>query len=59
MTMKREYRTPTTEVIECLTGEMIATSGAYSVYGIDYGGLDENGSMEAETRQLFNFFLFD
>ena len=57
--MKREYRTPSTEVVEYVASEMIATSGVSSDNGIDYGGIDENGSMEAETRFLFNMFLFD
>jgi len=57
--MKRTYIAPATEVLECMTEQMIATSDVTSDNGLDYGGIDENGSMEAETRMLFNIFLFD
>lgn len=58
-TMKRTYISPATEELEYVMEEMIATSSVTSDNGLDYGGIDENGSMEAETRMLFNDFLFD
>ncbi len=57
--MKRTYISPATEELEYVMEEMIATSSVTSDNGLDYGGIDENGSMEAETRMLFNDFLFD
>lgn len=57
--MKREYMAPATEVLEYMTEEMIAVSDVTSNNGLDYGGIDEEGNMEAGTRLLFDFFLFD
>ena len=54
--MKKEYKTPAVEVLEYMTEGMTCTSGVGSDNGIDYGGVDENGSMNAETRMLFDDF---
>ena len=50
--MKKTYFTPTTVVEECLTEEMIAASSVSSNNGIGYGGIDEDGSLEAAARQF-------
>lgn len=57
--MKKEYIAPAVEMLECETVGMTCASGATSDNGIGYGGIDDNGSMEAESRQLFNIFQFD
>ena len=57
--MKKEYRNPVIDVLECMTEQMIAASGVDSNNGIGYGGIDDDGSMNAETRMLFNDFLLD
>ncbi len=56
--MKRIYLAPAVDVLEYVTEGMVCGSGVTSD-DIGYGGIDENGAMEAETRQLFNIFLFD
>lgn len=55
--MKRVYEAPAVEVLEYISEQMITASGVNSDSGIGYGGVDENGSMNAETRMLFNDFL--
>jgi len=58
--MKREYTAPAVEVLEYISEKMIAVSDANGVSsnnGIGYGGVDENGSVEAETRMLLDGFL--
>ena len=60
--MKREYPAPAVEVLEYISEQMIAASDANGVNsdnGIGYGGVDEDGSINAETRMLFNDFLFE
>lgn len=57
--MKRIYLAPAVDVLEYVTEGMVCGSGVTSDEGIGYGGIDENGAMEAETRQLFNIFLFE
>lgn len=57
--MKREYQAPATEVLEYMTERMTCASGVSSNNGLEYGGIDENGTMNAETRILFNDFLFE
>ena len=42
-----------------MTEQMIAASGVDSNNGIGYGGIDDDGSMNAETRMISNDFLFD
>ena len=50
MTMKRYYSIPTTEVLKSVLEEMIATSSVTGDNGIDYGGIDKDGILEAEIR---------
>ena len=57
--MKKVYTTPAVEVLEYISEQMIAASGVEGSNGIGYGGIDENGSMNAETRMIFNDFLFE
>ena len=58
-TMRKVYQAPAIEVLECMMTEMIADSGVASDNGIGYGGIDEDGTMDAESRILFNVHLFD
>jgi hypothetical protein len=57
--MKKEYQAPAVEVLECIMAEMIAVSGVGSENGIGYGGVDEGGVIEAESRPFFDNFPFD
>ncbi len=57
MMMKREYTAPAVEVLEYISEEMIAASGVQGNNGIGFGGIDEDGSMNAETRMIFTDFL--
>ena len=57
--MKKEYRNPVVDVLECMTEQMIAASGVDSNNGIGYGGIDNDGSINAETRMISNDFLYD
>ena len=59
MMMKREYTAPAVEVLEHISEQMIAASGVEGNNGIGYGDVDEDGLMNAETRILFNEFLFE
>jgi hypothetical protein len=45
---KRLYITPDMEVVEIKAMTLLAGSGVSSVSGIDYGGVDENGSQDPE-----------
>lgn len=58
-TMKKSYISPATEALEYVMEEMIATSSVTSDNGLDYGGIDEDGDLEAETRMLIDDFIFD
>ena len=58
--MKREYPAPAVEVLEYISEQMIAASDANGVNsdsGISYGGVDGDGSINAETRMLLEDFL--
>lgn len=60
--MKKVYTTPAIEVLEYISEQMIAASddnGVSSENGIGYGGVDSNGSVEADTRIIFNDFPFE
>ena len=57
--MKKEYTAPAVEVLEHISEQMIAASGVEGNNGIGYGGVDEDGSMNAEARILFNDFLLE
>ena len=49
--MKAKYITPGMEIEEISVESMIATSGVHSdEYGIDYGGVDEDGSLTPSSR---------
>ena len=55
--MKRKYMAP--DALEYIMEEMIATSSVTSNNGLDYGGIDEEGELDAESRMNFDDFLFD
>ncbi len=60
--MKNVYTTPAVEVLEYISEQMIAASdanGVSSENGIGYGGIDLSGTVEADTRIIFNDFLFE
>lgn len=59
--MKKVYFAPQTEILECMTEEMIAASGVYSEgnFKIDFGGIDTDGGLIPESRDLFEKFDFD
>jgi len=43
---KKKYMTPNMEVMEIKTMTLLAGSGVNSDLGIDYGGIDEGGSLD-------------
>ena len=51
--MKKTYIAPNTVVVE-IESEMIlaASNGVYSDTGIGYGGVDTDGSMDAEAKSV-------
>lgn len=57
--MKKVYMAPAIEVVAGEMEELICASGVSGDNGMDYGGIDETGAMEAETRMMFNIFLFE
>ncbi len=50
--MRKLYIRPSVKTMECESDELMYASGVYSDKGIDYGGVDEDGSREASSRQL-------
>ena len=62
--MRNTYIKPTAEVVVGEMEKMVCTSGVtggsgLGDNGLDYGGIDVIGNLEAETRQQFGFFKFD
>jgi hypothetical protein len=51
MNMKKNYMKPAFEVVEIKLTKMICSSrGVTSPRGISYGGVDEEGSIDPESR---------
>ena len=48
--MKKTYIAPNTVVVEIESEMILAASGVHSDTGIGYGGVDTEGSMEAEAK---------
>lgn len=48
---KKEYMTPSIEVVEIKNMQLLAGSGVTSD-GIDYGGIDEEGILDPMTPEL-------
>ena len=48
--MKKIYIAPNTVVVEIESEMILAASGVHSDKGIGYGGVDTEGSMEAEAK---------
>ena len=58
MMKNRAYITPAVDVLEYMTEQMLAASGvSCSEIGIEYGGVDENGSVNASSRFMLNDIL--
>lgn len=57
--MKRKYMAPDIKTLDFIMEDVIAASSVTSNNGLDYGGIDEDGNMEAETRMLLDDFTFD
>jgi hypothetical protein len=49
--MKKTYIIPSIKEMKSDTEDLMEASGVYSTKGIDYGGIDEDGSREAESRR--------
>ena len=48
--MKKIYIAPNTVVVEIESEMILAASGVHSDKGIGYGGVDTDGSIDAEAR---------
>ena len=48
--MKKTYIAPNTVVVEIESEMILSASGVSSKTGIGYGGVDTEGSMEAEAK---------
>ena len=48
--MKKIYIDPNTVVVEIESEMILAASGVHSDKGIGYGGVDTEGSMDAEAK---------
>lgn len=58
MKMKKTYMTPAVEMLEQVTEEaMLTGSGVCSENGINYGGVDVEGSQEAASRAITTMFM--
>ena len=57
--MRKEYITPSTDVLEIISEEMIAGSGVFSDDPVDipFGG-DPTNDLEPESRVPFGNFIF-
>lgn len=53
---KREYMTPSMDVVEIEKVTLLAGSGVTSD-GIDYGGIDDNGLLDPDAPGLTDFGL--
>ena len=52
--MKKIYIAPNTVVVEIESEMILAASGVHSDTGIGYGGVDKDGSMDAEAKSTGN-----
>ena len=50
--MKKTYIVPNTVVVDIESEMILAASGVYSDTGIGYGGVDTEGSMDAEAKSI-------
>ena len=50
--MKKIYIAPNTVVVEIESEMILAASGVHSDTGIGYGGVDTEGSMDAEAKSV-------
>ena len=50
--MKKTYIAPNTDVVEIESERLLAASGVYSDTGIGYGGVDTEGSKDAEAKPI-------
>ena len=50
--MKKTYIAPNTVVVEIESEMIFAASGVYSNTGIGYGGVDTEGSKDAEAKSV-------
>ncbi|MDD7096789.1 MAG: hypothetical protein SPH23_06995 [Prevotella sp.] len=50
--MKKTYIAPNTDVVEIESEMILAASGVSSNTGIGYGGVDTDGSMDAEAKSV-------
>lgn len=59
--MKKVYLSPNCFVLHMQSVQMISASGVKgdSSRGIGYGGVDENGSLEADTKKFNTNFDWD
>ena len=48
--MRKTYIMPLVKMVDCESEELMNASGVHSDKGIDYGGVDEGGEIEAESR---------
>ena len=49
--MRKTYIMPSIRMVECESEELLDASGVYSEQGIGYGGVDEDGEIEADSRR--------
>ena len=49
--MRKTYIIPSVKTVDCESEELMDVSGVYSDKGIGYGGVDEEGTVEAESRR--------
>ena len=57
--MKKIYFAPQTEMLECMTEEMIAGSVVGDeTFDIGYGGIDIEGELDPESRIPMGKFIF-
>ena len=50
--MKKTYIAPNTDVVEIESETILAASGVNSDTGIGYGGVDTEGSKDAEAKSV-------
>ncbi|MCI6460360.1 MAG: hypothetical protein MSA35_03190 [Prevotella sp.] len=50
--MKKTYIAPNTDVVQIESEMILSASGVSSDTGIGYGGVDTDGSMDAEAKSV-------
>jgi hypothetical protein len=57
--MGKTYIVPSVRMVDCESEELMKASGVYSDQGIRYGGVDNTGEREADSRRGRGMWIDD